>query len=315
MFCFRILLACCFVFPSFASTQDQSNTKKSVDVFLRTLKEASFKKDQTSKEKDSSEQPSKHNWTISVAKNFPLKNSVRTDETSKKDRVFYNHSESVGLGYGYEWFGACFNVSGYQYRYPWNPDFSYSFGYYDWGPGGICFEYRNDGGNRFNPKPTEKVSDLDAGGWSLNYHVRIPDGLQKALKFKADNPLGFSIGGSIVKKYFDSESNKNKEFKQKISFSFSYQITPPLSFGIGFGMYLGHCKQPWDSDFTYQLSYNIPVPRGQLNISYANYGPTRYPWNPREGKTLLVPEDGSITLSWSCKINELFKSTKQSSPK
>ena len=322
--CFDVLMFFSFILfiyfcasSCFASSPilDQPNIKSAVDVFLKTLKEASLKKKKTSTATLMPDKISKHTWTVSLSKSLPLKKECRTDDKTKKKSDFYNHSHAAGVGYGYERFGAFLSASGYRYQQPWNPDFSFAFGYYDWSPGGICFEYRNDGANRFNPKKDEKVVDLDSGGVSLSYRISIPEAVQKVLKFKADNPLGFSIGTSVIKKYYDAASNTKKNLKHKISFSVSYQIAPPLSFGMGFGIFLKNSKQPWDSDFTYQLSYNIPLPRGQLNISYANYGPTRYPWNQKVQKTRLVPEHGSITLSWSCKINELFKSTEQSSAK
>jgi hypothetical protein len=40
---------------------------------------------------------------------------------------------------------------------PWNPDYTYGFGFFDWHPGTISVQYNNYSGNRF------KLSDRAAG--------------------------------------------------------------------------------------------------------------------------------------------------------
>ena len=262
--------------------------------------------------------PSKHIWTICLLKDFPVSRDTKQveeiqkneetgeDEETKRDVKFYNHSYEADLQYGYEHFGASFSVYGYRYQHTWDPDFSFTFGYYNSDPGGISCDYRSEGSNHFRPKSGEKFIDSDSGTIYLSYNVPILDSIQNALKFKADNPLGFSVGGSVMRAYIDEISNTKKNFKRQISLGVSYQITPSLSFSTEFEIFLKNSKQSSDSDFTYQLSYSVPLPRGQLKINYENSGSTRYPWNPKSGETRLALDQGSITLSWSCKTSELF---------
>lgn len=308
MFLLFLVFASLLTSNCFASTLvlDQPNLKASKDVFLKNLKQSTLKK-QVNQSENSEEQASKHSWAMSIAKSLPLKKDCRME--GDKKIAFYNHSQSVGFGYNYEKLGAFFTANGYRYRQPWDPDFTLAFGYYDWEPGGVCFEFRNDGGNRFRPKNKERVIDHDSSSWSLSYRLPIADAVQKAFKYEAENPFGISIGYSVTSKYFDLKTSTKKRLKQKVSIGLSYQITQSLSIGTGFGIFLKHSKQPWDSEYTYNMSYNIPLPRGQLNITYANYGPTRFPLSRKIENTSskFAFDSGSITLSWSCKLHDLFK--------
>lgn len=66
-----------------------------------------------------------------------------------------NH-QTVSLGCKYSIWGNWY-VNGTAFYYldknqqqPWNPDFTYGFGYFDWRPGSITLQYNNYSGNRWN---------------------------------------------------------------------------------------------------------------------------------------------------------------------
>lgn len=65
------------------------------------------------------------------------------------------------------------NMTGFYYfdkkqQQPWNPDFTYGFGYFDWRPGTITLQYNNYSGNRWSSKTRAKNTGLfKSGGISI----------------------------------------------------------------------------------------------------------------------------------------------------
>ncbi|MFT5788638.1 MAG: hypothetical protein ACI8SJ_000745 [Shewanella sp.] len=64
--------------------------------------------------------------------------------------------QTISLGCKYSIVGNWYaNASAFYYldssqKQPWNPDFTYGFGYFDWRPGTITIQYNNYSGNRWN---------------------------------------------------------------------------------------------------------------------------------------------------------------------
>lgn len=70
--------------------------------------------------------------------------------------TYKKHHQTVSLGCKYSiygnWYvnGTAFYYFDYDQQQPWNPDFTYGFGYFDWRPGTITLQYNNYSGNRWN---------------------------------------------------------------------------------------------------------------------------------------------------------------------
>ncbi len=106
---------------------------------------------------------------------FPITNPVKdwltfTPEGAIGCQVDYNYTpeyfdlasisyktshQTISLGCKYSIFGNWY-VNGTAFYYfdksqqqPWNPDFTYGFGYFDWRPGTITLQYNNYSGNRW----------------------------------------------------------------------------------------------------------------------------------------------------------------------
>ncbi|MCY9874483.1 hypothetical protein [Vibrio barjaei] len=84
-----------------------------------------------------------YNWTPSY---FDLASSS-----------YKTHHRTASLGCKYAIFGNWYvNATAFYYfdksqQQPWNPDYTYGFGYFDWRPGTITLQYNNYSGNRWNP--------------------------------------------------------------------------------------------------------------------------------------------------------------------
>jgi hypothetical protein len=68
------------------------------------------------------------------------------------------------------------NVTAYYYpspeqQQPWNPDFTYGFGYADYKPGGISIQYNNYSGNRFPGRPhAPGIGTFHSGSISMSWN-------------------------------------------------------------------------------------------------------------------------------------------------
>ncbi|UTT86960.1 hypothetical protein LZI70_16200 [Vibrio pelagius] len=69
---------------------------------------------------------------------------------------YKNNHQTLSLGCKYSiwgnWYvnGTAFYYFDKQQQQPWNPDYTYGFGYFDWRPGTITLQYNNYSGNRWN---------------------------------------------------------------------------------------------------------------------------------------------------------------------
>ncbi|WP_241033866.1 hypothetical protein [Vibrio maerlii] len=76
---------------------------------------------------------------------------------------YKNHHKTLSLGCKYSivgnWYinGTAFYYFDKEQRQPWNPDFTYGFGYFDWRPGTITVQYNNYSGNRW--RSSERAED------------------------------------------------------------------------------------------------------------------------------------------------------------
>src|SRR5262249_12798283 len=75
---------------------------------------------------------------------------------------------------------------------PWNPDFSYNFGYDDRHPYTLSLVYANYGGNRLHPDRSkgEHFTRFEEGTFSLGWKFLVPRVLKEALVVHPTDSLG-----------------------------------------------------------------------------------------------------------------------------
>ncbi|WP_063653782.1 hypothetical protein [Aliivibrio fischeri] len=89
---------------------------------------------------------------------------------------YLNGHKTLSLGCKYSIFGNWY-INGTAFYYldknqqqPWNPDYTYGFGYFDWRPGTITLQYNNYSGNRWNSSERgEGTGRFVDGSISLSY--------------------------------------------------------------------------------------------------------------------------------------------------
>jgi hypothetical protein len=140
-------------------------------------------------------------WTLA----YPLIRAPYQPGTGKgvqgvQDATNVNGSVSVKYTPLGAWFGSVSfdRYADQEHRAPWNPDFTYGFGYDDWHPYTFSFTYANYGGNRLFPDRTkkEKFTNFEQGGFTLGYKFQLPKKLDRAISVH-ESPAGFNAGYTV----------------------------------------------------------------------------------------------------------------------
>ncbi len=230
---------------------------------------------------------------VTLGTSFPLEEVLSQAPGSFFNKYIYNFSFSTALRYSKKGFFGEIAFNHVTFRQAWSPDFTYSFGYYGKQFG---LSYGNYGSNRLFPKKGEKFTDFATGTISAGYNFNYPSLIQRICPSTEETPLSGTLGYALTPKYTTSDG-QIKHWNQAVSLSFIYKITKNLVMGALFSEYL--TKQTASStlaDFSYTLSYRIPLDHGSLSITYSNYS-AYYPWNKRRKDNFLAFRDGSISVS------------------
>ena len=210
----------------------------------------------------------------------------------------------VGLKYVplTSWFFAA-NFLGYarpNLQKPWNPDFTYAFGYDDWHPYTFSAQYANFGGNRLRPDSAkrERRTDFMSGTWNAAFKFPLPESLNNLFLIGPDDSIGCTIGVSLTPRYTDLASNSVRKLKRTAALGCKYSFAGNWYFNFSANKFLVKSQQqPWDPDFTYGFGYSDWHP-GTLSVQYNNYSGNRFGWHtPSPGTGRF--RNGSITFSTS----------------
>lgn len=261
-------------------------------------------------EPDGQEKEEPQRFRLRLALDFPL----RTSKSGFKSFGFQGGpavsptlQASLQVNPHSYWFG---NITFYRYligdrQRPWNPDFTYSFGYDDWHPNTFTLIYGNYGGNRLSPErgrliegQREERTRFSQGLWSLGYKFAMPDLLKPVLLFDDTHQLGCIAGANFTRRYTDLKTLSIRSAKKTLSLGCRYSTPSNLYINVTAFYYPDRTQQqPWDPDFTYGFGYFDYRP-GTVTVQYNNYSGNRYPshdLSPNQGRF----RNGSISISWS----------------
>ncbi|NML16407.1 hypothetical protein [Azohydromonas caseinilytica] len=187
---------------------------------------------------------------------------------------------------------------------PWNPDFTYAFGFEDWRPYTFSFFYSNDGGNRFHPDRArgERVTRFDEGSWSLGYKFPLTPTLRDWVPLSEQHSVGCGTALRYTHRYADAELGARQVGKKSASLGCRYVYRQYWFAALDLvGYPVRRQQQPWDPDFTYSFGY-ADWSSGGLVVQYANYSGNRFPWRERAPGTGRL-RDGSISVAITWNIN------------
>ncbi|MEM7283943.1 MAG: hypothetical protein AAF438_20195 [Pseudomonadota bacterium] len=243
-----------------------------------------------------------HGLSMSLSTNYPLDQTVTVSgqDGSGTEGTRSGSSITSSVAFKYtplkNWYASVAFVKYWDadLQAPWNPDFTYTFGYSDWRPYTLSLGYANYGGNRLNPDKSkgEVHTNFDQGAWTLGWKFPIPKSQARPFMFHEDGSIGCNVSYSLVPSYFDLAASGQRDNKRSLGLSCRYTIYGYWFFSINFKHYLKKPQQqPWDPDYTYGFGYFDWHP-GTIVFQYANYAANKF-----DGSTRL--KDGSISISWS----------------
>ena len=239
-----------------------------------------------------------------IAFEHPLTTKPLSGSGSQGERSTGSPTFNLTLAYNpiSYWFGQ---VTLYKYleesrQAPWNPDFSYVFGYDDWHPYTVSLVYSNYGGNRFSPDESkgERVTRFDEGTISLGYKLVLPKWIERWFTVHDTGGVGLRASYNLTPRYVDDTCGCRRDAKHSLSLGIRYVIHTWWYAEITlYGYPVPSQKQPWDPDYTYTFGYFDWHP-GTFAVQYSNYSGNRYPWNSSSKDTGRF-KDGSLSVSWS----------------
>lgn len=215
------------------------------------------------------------------------------------DMMLYGSLYYFPVGY---WF---VNVSLFQYisraqSLPWQPDFSYSFGYSDWHPYTVSLIYGNYGGNKFAPDKTrgEHFTKFEEGTWALGWKFPTPTFLERIVAWHSSSGMGHQINLNLTPSYYNVETADFRGWKTSLSLQTRYTVYEYFYLLCTLYYYPDSKQQQWwDPDFTYGIGY-YDWHSGTISVQYNNYSGNRFPWRtPAAGTGRLL--DGILTISWN----------------
>ncbi|USD38064.1 hypothetical protein [Ferrimonas sp. SCSIO 43195] len=243
-------------------------------------------------------------WSGGLAAYYPLKDSVMAADPDNNVGGIEGTNPSLTATFKYSPIGNWFaTVSLYHYfdgdlQQPWEPDYTYVFGYSDWRPYTLSLIYSNYGGNRFSPEPGESSTYFRRGTWSLGWKFPVPTPWLRPFSIFDDAAMGCQTDFHYTPEYFDLEGDAYLEHGRSLSLGCKYTITGNWYLNFSLFYYPDSAqKQPWSPDFTYGFGYFDWRPF-TFSLQYNNYSGNRYPWNPSVDDTGRF-KDGALMLAWS----------------
>ncbi|MES2767348.1 MAG: hypothetical protein V4642_15845 [Bacteroidota bacterium] len=243
-------------------------------------------------------------FTVGSGITIPLQRTPPTNEFGYQTQGQVSNNYAIFGSLTYVpvtfWF---WNITAYKYldnkyKAPWNPEFSYRFGYDDWHPYTFSLVYGNYGGNRIFPDEGEQWTHFNQGNISLGWKFPEPQALANIFLFDTTATIGHSINYNVTPRYTDIKGKSTNKWKQSVSLSTKYTVYEWWYWNFTLFYYPDPSQQqPWDPDFTYGFGY-FDWHRGTVTVQYNNYAGNRFFWRNTEQKPGGFL-DGSISVSSS----------------
>ena len=245
--------------------------------------------------------PGPRAWIIQPGVDIPLSTTAPVVAGASSQGTQLAGSTRLQLTVRYSpretWFAR---VTGYVYlnndrKRPWNPDFTYSFGYDSWRPGTFALTYDNYGGNRFSPDADteERVTRFDEGTITASYKIPMPDTLEALFEPDGESRWNASVAAHVTPRFRQQGDTERGSFKRSFSVGVRTRFYRRLYVeGRAFVYPTQDQQQPWDPDFTYGIGWFDWRP-GTLSVQYGNYSGNRWPGRSRAGTGAF--RNGSLT--------------------
>jgi len=226
--------------------------------------------------------------SANIAYTHPLEETTSSSSGTGSQGSRSSSGDTVSFTMTYNpltyWF---FRGTAYEYingsdQQPWNPDFSYVFGYDDWHKSTLSLTYANYGGNRWNPDEDEgeKFTRFEEGTITLGYKFDLFQNVETALSPFEDGSIGCDVNYNWTPRFGRLDNpDKRGHWKQHATLGCKWSIIGWWYTNWRLNWYpLGSKhQQPWDPDYTYGFGY-FDWHKGTISVQYNNFAGNRYPW-------------------------------------
>jgi hypothetical protein len=246
-----------------------------------------------------------HGLSGNIAYNFPLRRRKPTDREGGDAGGDEGRNRRGAATFRYNplsyWF---LQTTFYLYanddlKAPWDPDFSYVFGYDDWRPWTLSLVYSNYGGNRLDPDRSagERYTRFEEGVIRAGLKFTLPRWMEEWFIVHPEGGVRGSANYLLTPRYFDAAAGETRKWKQRMSLNVKYTIYKWIHFTWALYWYPDRSqRQPWDPDFTYEFGLFDWRP-GTLSLQYNNFSGNRLFGGSGDGGGSFL--DGSVSASWS----------------
>ena len=180
-------------------------------------------------------------------------------------------------------------------KQPWDPDFTYCFGFNPPEVGTLSLAYCNYGGNRLHPAVGQPHTIFPSGSWSLAYKFEAPELVSEFLVAEPGHKIACNAGYLFTFAYTDPVTRRANSYKDKVALGCNLPILGKFSLDFTAYHYLrSGSQQLWDPDYTYSIGY-ADWAAGGILVQYSNYAGNRFPW--RQGGS-ANSRKGAITVQW-----------------
>lgn len=178
---------------------------------------------------------------------------------------------------------------------PWEPDFTYSFGFQDPEPGSWSFFYANYSGTRLGSGAGADGGRLNfpQGQWTARRSFPLPRALEPLLLVGDGDAAVCNADANWMPR---ATTASGGTVRDKTSFALGCRYTRTDGFFAHFSaLAWTQAQQPWDPDYTWGAGWSHP---DGWTLQYANYSGNRWPGRQRApGEGGL--RGGSVSLSWT----------------
>jgi len=181
-------------------------------------------------------------------------------------------------------------------RLPWEPDFTYSFGYDNWRPNTFSLVYANYTNSRFSRDDGKPATRFEYGRVSAGYKFLLPAALHSPWDDGEAGRINCRVGYHYTPRY-EVPNAPDRHGQQAASFGCRAPIWRNLFADLTAYDYVAGVQRPWDPDYTYSFGWFDWRPN-HLSVQYTNYSGTRYPGRDRTPHTGRF-NDGAITVTYN----------------
>lgn len=165
---------------------------------------------------------------------------------------------------------------------PWQSDFFYQIGYYNWRNKTFSYGYENYQPNRFEDISDNFFTNLKRGFFFVSYNYVFGNGSNNFFNFDESSQFVVSPFLRVHPEYPDAMNAFGGYFKPVTGANIRFVIWKNFYLETSLLYYpVKESKLPWDPDFTYGFGL-FDWRAFKFNLSYGNWIANRFPWNEKK---------------------------------